>query len=63
MSSSPQASTLGARTSRNRTDKCAELQRWPLSDLPDKLIRYTRLALMCIQQGQTASTLGWTDAC
>lgn len=44
-------------------DKCAELRWWPLSDLPEKLVRDTRQALICIQRGQSASTLGWPDAC
>lgn len=44
-------------------DKCAELQWWPLSALPEKLVRYTRQALTCIQRGQNASTVGWPDAC
>ncbi|MFC8661883.1 NUDIX domain-containing protein [Streptomyces sp. NPDC057199] len=44
-------------------DKCADLRWWPLSALPDKLVRYTRQALICIQRGQSASTLGWPDAC
>ncbi|UIX35643.1 NUDIX hydrolase [Streptomyces sp. GQFP] len=44
-------------------DKCAELQWWPLSALPERLVRYTRQALICIQRGQSASTVGWPDAC
>lgn len=44
-------------------DKCAEWRWWPLSELPEKLVRYTRQALICIQRGQSASTLGWPDAC
>ncbi|WP_319667506.1 NUDIX hydrolase [Streptomyces ipomoeae] len=44
-------------------DKCAKLKWWSLSALPDKLVRYTRQALICIQQGQSASTVGWPDAC
>ncbi|AVV45415.1 hypothetical protein C6376_32705 [Streptomyces sp. P3] len=44
-------------------DKCAELRWWSLSALPEKLARYTRQALVCIQRGQSASTVGWPDAC
>ncbi|AVH55548.1 MULTISPECIES: NUDIX hydrolase [Streptomyces] len=44
-------------------DKCAELQWWLLSALPEKLVRYTRQALICIRRGQSASTVGWPDAC
>ncbi|MEU9279983.1 NUDIX domain-containing protein [Streptomyces sp. NPDC048341] len=44
-------------------DKCAELRWWPLAALPEKLVRYTRQALICIQRGQSASTVGWPDAC
>lgn len=45
------------------SNKCAELKWWPLSALPVKLVRYTRQALICIQRGHSASTLGWPDAC
>jgi 8-oxo-dGTP diphosphatase len=42
-------------------DKHGELCRAPMSELPDRVIPYVRLALGVIAQGQTDSEYGWTD--
>ncbi|MFE3901123.1 NUDIX domain-containing protein [Streptomyces sp. NPDC059153] len=41
------------------TDKCLTWQWWPLHELPERLVPYTRTALTAIAEGRTYSQLGW----